>query len=87
MCVYVLSLLIVVFTICTVYVCLCRVSRSQMVSVLWHRSNHVDKQEMDALLDVAVSAEPKSKPSPKTATTRSSRKRPREEDKVEGQGV
>ena len=67
-----------------------------MVSVLWHHTSNVDKQEMDALMDIAVSSgdtETKSKspaaraPDTKSAT-KSSRKRPREDDdKSEQQGV
>ena len=60
-----------------------RVSRTQMAIVLWRRSNHVDKQEMDALLDIAVSSsntEGSSSKSPAKSATKSSRKRPREED-------
>ena len=56
-----------------------RVSRTQMAIVLWRRSNHVDKQEMDALLDIAVSSSNTEGSSSKSAT-KSSRKRPREED-------
>ena len=68
-----------------------RVSRSQMAAALWRRSNHVDKQEMDALLDVAITAsdtQSTSKSPAKPATTRGSRKRARDEDsKAVEQGV
>lgn len=61
-----------------------------MAIVLWRRSNHVDKQEMDALLDIAVSSgntEVSSSKSPAKSATKSSRKRPREEySKPEEQG-
>jgi len=61
-----------------------------MATALWRRSNNVDKQVMDALLDIAMNfsdTETASK-SPAKGRTRSSRKRPRqEEDKVEQQGV
>ena len=70
-----------VHTTC-IYSCACRVSRLQMATVLWRRSNSVDKQEMDALLDVATSstnADTASK-SPANAAARISRKRRREED-------
>ena len=71
--------------------CLSRVCRSQMAIVLWHRSNNVGKQEMDALLDIAVSSsdtEKSSSKSPARSASKGSRKRPREEDsKPEEQGT
>lgn len=78
-----------VVCICIVSMCACRVSRSQMIPVLWRRSNNVDKQEMDALLDVATSCvDDGTKSKSPAKTTKSSRKRPREEDgKTEGQGM
>ena len=68
--------------------CLYRVSRSQMVQALWRRSNAVDKPEMDALFDVAMSCSETSSASSGKKNNRSSRKRPREQDnKTEGQGM
>ena len=61
-----------------------------MVQVLWRRSNNVDKQQMDALFDVAMSCSDDETSSASSAnkTSRSSRKRPREQDdKTEGQGT
>jgi len=61
-----------------------------MVQVLWRRTNNVDKQEMDALFDVAIiSGEGETSASPAKRVSRSSRKRPREQDndKTEGQGM
>lgn len=61
-----------------------------MVQVLWRRSNNVDKQEMDALFDIAMSCSDDETSSALSAnkTGRSSRKRPREQDdKTEGQGT
>ena len=86
---YVVCIFYIRMCVC-VCVCLCRVSRSQMVQVLWRRSNNVDKQEMDALFDVAMisSNDETSSASSAKATRRSSRKRPREQaDKTEGQGT
>lgn len=61
-----------------------------MATALWRRGNNVDKQEMDALLDIAMSfSDTETAPkSPAKDRTRSSRKRSRQEDdKVEEQGV
>ncbi|XP_065909077.1 TBC1 domain family member whacked-like isoform X2 [Dysidea avara] len=52
------------------------VSRSQMVQALWH--TRVDKQQMDAYMDVAVIHKDTEETAPRI--TRSSRKRPREDD-------
>ena len=59
-----------------------------MVQVLWRRTNNVDKQEMDALFDVAINSGEGETSSAK-CVSRSSRKRPREQDndKTEGQGM
>ena len=64
------------------YSCAFRVPQLQMTMVLWGRSNSVDKQEMDALLNVATSssdADTASK-SPANAAARSSHNCRREED-------
>jgi len=58
------------------YIICYRVSRSQMVQRLWH--TRVDKQQMDAYMDVAVIRKDIEETAPRV--TRSSRKRRREED-------